>query len=73
MVCHSSEERSYHIFYQLCASRHLPELQGFELGEKRKGGGGGEGTLEIISVCAHMLEAVMYNGLFTLAHSAERR
>lgn len=33
VVCHSSEERSYHIFYQLCASRHLPELQEFELGE----------------------------------------
>ena len=39
VVCHSSEERSYHIFYQLCASRHLPELQEFELGEKGRGGG----------------------------------
>ena len=51
VVCHSSEERSYHIFYQLCASRQLPELQEFELGEK----GGGGGTSEIIiSVCVCM-------------------
>lgn len=33
VVCQSSEERNYHIFYQLCASRHLPELQEFKLGK----------------------------------------
>jgi len=33
VVCQSGEERNYHIFYQLCASRHLPELQEFKLGK----------------------------------------
>lgn len=25
-------ERNYHIFYQLCASSHLPEFKAFKLG-----------------------------------------
>ena len=27
------EERNYHLFYQLCASRHLPELSKLCLGK----------------------------------------
>lgn len=29
----ASAERNYHIFYQLCASRELPEMRSFQLGE----------------------------------------
>lgn len=32
-VCQASAERNYHIFYQLCASRELPEMRSFKLGE----------------------------------------
>lgn len=37
LVCYrtrqASAERNYHIFYQLCASRELPEMRSFKLGE----------------------------------------
>lgn len=29
----ASAERNYHIFYQLCASRDLPEMRALQLGE----------------------------------------
>lgn len=32
-TCQASAERNYHIFYQLCASRELPEMRSFKLGE----------------------------------------
>ncbi|XP_041085865.1 unconventional myosin-Vb isoform X2 [Polyodon spathula] len=32
VVFQTTEERNYHIFYQLCASRHLPELSALGLG-----------------------------------------
>lgn len=32
----ASSERNYHIFYQLCASRELPEMRSFKLGETRR-------------------------------------
>lgn len=32
-VCQASAERNYHIFYQLCASRELPEMRSLKLGE----------------------------------------
>lgn len=33
-VCHqASAERNYHIFYQLCASRELPEMRSLKLGK----------------------------------------
>ncbi|KAJ8002548.1 hypothetical protein DPEC_G00160050 [Dallia pectoralis] len=32
VVFQSAEERNYHIFYQLCASSHLPEFKAFKLG-----------------------------------------
>lgn len=32
VVFQADEERSYHIFYQLCASSHLPELKALKLG-----------------------------------------
>lgn len=39
MICvcgfQASAERNYHIFYQLCASRELPEMRSFKLGETR--------------------------------------
>lgn len=31
----ASSERNYHIFYQLCASRELPEMRSLKLGETR--------------------------------------
>lgn len=31
----ASAERNYHIFYQLCASRELPEMRSLKLGETR--------------------------------------
>ncbi|XP_036432367.1 LOW QUALITY PROTEIN: unconventional myosin-Va [Colossoma macropomum] len=32
VVFQASEERNYHIFYQLCASTHLPEFKALQLG-----------------------------------------
>uniref|UniRef100_A0AAQ4QY18 Myosin VAb n=1 Tax=Gasterosteus aculeatus aculeatus TaxID=481459 RepID=A0AAQ4QY18_GASAC len=32
VVFQADEERNYHIFYQLCASSHLPEFKAFKLG-----------------------------------------
>uniref|UniRef100_A0A8C2ZTZ5 Myosin VA n=1 Tax=Cyclopterus lumpus TaxID=8103 RepID=A0A8C2ZTZ5_CYCLU len=32
VVFQTDEERNYHIFYQLCASSHLPEFKAFKLG-----------------------------------------
>lgn len=32
-ICKASAERNYHIFYQLCASRELPEMRCLKLGE----------------------------------------
>ncbi|KAF3854944.1 hypothetical protein F7725_022999 [Dissostichus mawsoni] len=32
VVFQAQEERNYHIFYQLCASAHLPEFKDFQLG-----------------------------------------
>uniref|UniRef100_A0A8C4HTM8 Myosin VAb n=1 Tax=Dicentrarchus labrax TaxID=13489 RepID=A0A8C4HTM8_DICLA len=32
VVFQAHEERNYHIFYQLCASSHLPEFKAFKLG-----------------------------------------
>ncbi|KAL3061378.1 hypothetical protein OYC64_009541 [Pagothenia borchgrevinki] len=32
VVFQAQEERNYHIFYQLCASAHLPEFKAFQLG-----------------------------------------
>ncbi|XP_029289652.1 LOW QUALITY PROTEIN: unconventional myosin-Va-like [Cottoperca gobio] len=32
VVFQANEERNYHIFYQLCASSHLPEFKAFKLG-----------------------------------------
>ncbi|MCJ8736139.1 hypothetical protein PDJAM_G00255520 [Pangasius djambal] len=32
VVFQASEERNYHIFYQLCASAHLPEFKALQLG-----------------------------------------
>nr|XP_033490156.1 unconventional myosin-Va-like [Epinephelus lanceolatus] len=32
VVFQAPEERNYHIFYQLCASSHLPEFKAFKLG-----------------------------------------
>ena len=33
VVCQCENERNYHIFYQLCASRDLPEFSELHLGE----------------------------------------
>uniref|UniRef100_A0A671WPG4 Methyl-CpG binding domain protein 3b n=1 Tax=Sparus aurata TaxID=8175 RepID=A0A671WPG4_SPAAU len=33
VVFQASAERNYHIFYQLCASRELPEMRSFKLGK----------------------------------------
>ncbi|XP_019712516.1 unconventional myosin-Va-like [Hippocampus comes] len=33
VVFQAHEERNYHIFYQLCASSHLPEFKDFKLGD----------------------------------------
>lgn len=33
LVCKASSERNYHIFYQLCASRELPEMRALRLSE----------------------------------------
>ncbi|XP_033823804.1 unconventional myosin-Va-like [Periophthalmus magnuspinnatus] len=33
VVFQAQEERNYHIFYQLCASSHLPEFKNFKLGD----------------------------------------
>ncbi|CAL9696916.1 unnamed protein product [Knipowitschia caucasica] len=33
VVFQAQEERNYHIFYQLCASSHLPEYKNFKLGD----------------------------------------
>ncbi len=32
VVSQATEERNYHIFYQLCASRDEPGMEGFSLG-----------------------------------------
>lgn len=32
-LCKASSERNYHIFYQLCAARELPEMRSLKLGE----------------------------------------
>lgn len=34
VVSHSEGERSYHIFYQLCAAREQPGMEALELGEE---------------------------------------
>lgn len=33
LMCQASAERNYHIFYQLCVSRELPEMRSLKLGE----------------------------------------
>lgn len=33
LLLQADEERNYHIFYQLCASSHLPELKPLKLGK----------------------------------------
>uniref|UniRef100_A0A4W5MI94 Myosin VA n=1 Tax=Hucho hucho TaxID=62062 RepID=A0A4W5MI94_9TELE len=35
VVFQADEERNYHIFYQLCASSHLPEFKNLKLGKTR--------------------------------------
>lgn len=31
-MCKASSERNYHMFYQLCAARELPEMRSLKLG-----------------------------------------
>lgn len=50
----ASAERNYHIFYQLCASRELPEMRSFKLGE-----------LFVVSTCQYFLSSIAYYGVLT--------
>uniref|UniRef100_A0AAR2KID0 Myosin VAb n=1 Tax=Pygocentrus nattereri TaxID=42514 RepID=A0AAR2KID0_PYGNA len=48
VVFQASEERNYHIFYQLCASTHLPEFKALQLGSTDEFHYTNQGTSPII-------------------------